>query len=128
MGKSFLPTPQVFNAPQTQVLISDILTAIDASNKMSAVKSADFYCDMTTYFYPTSAGFGATVNAYLPTAVSSFSKPYCFRSTGLGTTTINRATGSSDTVDGAATKIVGAGVAMIIRSDGVSKWYVESVS
>jgi len=134
MGKSFLPTPQTFNAQQTQVLISDILTAIDASNKMSPVKTADFYCDLVTYFYPVSAGGFGSINAYLPPANSCFSKPYCFKPIGTAAVVVNRATGTSDvivtttTAASATTKTVTSGTSMIFRSDGINTWYVESVS
>ena len=126
MAKAFIPVLPVFTSTDssTQDWMADINKYILATSKVSPMKTADFTCDLLTYFYPANKAFGCVAN--LPQAKTCFSKPYAFWAAAGSGVTITPYAG--DTVNGAATLVVAASSSKIIRSDGVSNWYVESAT
>lgn len=121
MSRSFLPVLQAFNVLTDSAWKGDMTRFASAAHTVAPVQSAAFTVSAVVYCYPcntTAAGFTAT----LPPAKDLLGKPYLFKNTG----TVNNLTVSAsgtDLIDTATTTTVAFGNAIIVVSDGVSKWY-----
>lgn len=121
MSRSFLPVLQAFNVLTDSAWKGDMTRFASAAHTVAPVQSAAFTVSAVVYCYPcntTAAGFTAT----LPPAKDLLGKPYLFKNTG----TVNNLTiaaSGSDLIDTAATATVAFGNAVIVVSDGISKWY-----
>lgn len=126
MGRGFLPLVQVFNTEQNQVWQSDINRAILASNAVSATKDNNFYCDLNIYCYPFTRSSIGIKEAYLPAALGINGKPYFFIHIGTNGSLRINCNGSDLLSDGAASITLGNGEKVILRSNGISTWLIES--
>lgn len=118
---SFLPVLQAYNVVTDKAWQGDMARALAAAHATAPVQTAAFVASTVLFCYPcntTSGGFTAT----LPPARTLLGKPYMFKNIGTANN-LTIAGAGSDTIDSASTASVAFGNAVLLVSDGVSKWY-----